>query len=98
MATGYSDEREQAGVSVSFNKIQLNACGGKPFRDTAPVLIKNGWDVVPIISSQKIPPFKNWQNHQFSEADLSAYSFNGIGILTMNTPAVDNDVTYTKAS
>lgn len=60
-------------------------------------VLRNGFEVIPILPGQKFPGFTNWQTIPINEAVLRGWLRNGhadagVGIRTKHTPLVDLDI------
>lgn len=67
------------------------------YKDYGAQLIRNGYNIVPIVPGAKRPSVKNWPQHAANDAvyhDLikRGHANDGVGILTALTPAIDIDV------
>src|SRR5687767_12806054 len=61
-----------------------------PFNYCAPILAKNGYQVLPV--NGKRPFLESWQSYEFVFGDENRYGACNVGILTESTPAIDVDV------
>jgi len=60
-----------------------------------PILINQGYKIVPIVHREKRPGIKNWQKLEATIANIPewvAKGYTGVGILAANCPAVDLDI------
>jgi hypothetical protein len=64
-------------------------------KEYGPIILKNGYEPIPIKAGSKVPAVSSWQKMKATQADIDAWasnpSFKSVGVLTAQTPAVDID-------